>query len=122
MTALPPLRRSIIGQALADARRIEDAHSRCLTLVALWSTLPVGEAAQLDALLKDIDGVDFVLHVGELWLQIAKHLPGTRLVDAGIEAIQRTRDNRHRVNTLIREVSTLPSLQVRRSFRCAGSR
>lgn len=118
-TALPPLRKPIIGQALTDARRIEDDYSRSLTLVSLFATLPAAERERdITALMSDIQKVGYVLHFGELLLQVANHAPGAAgLVEVGVQAIQKAQDSRNRVSTLLREIARLPQQKREVVFR-----
>lgn len=107
----PHLRKSIIGQALTDARRIEDDYSRCSTLLSLFSTLPKTEKEHaITELLSEIGNINYLLHSGKLLLDLAKHTTGTTvdLVDMGFQAIQRTSISGFRINTLLEELPKLP--------------
>ncbi|RQP25387.1 hypothetical protein DZC73_11230 [Albitalea terrae] len=117
--AEPPLRQSIIGQALFNARRIEDDYSRGLALVSLFSTLPAADKQrEFGALLGDIHKVSYVLHFGELLLQLSNQLPaGDALADAGLEAIRRAQDINNGVSTMLREMVRVPPHKQEAIFR-----
>jgi hypothetical protein len=108
--ATQPLRKAIIEQALVDARRIEDDYSRGLALVSLFATLPSAEKErQLGAIWGDIVKARYVLHHGELMLQLSSHLPtGAEYAETGIHAILSAQDVANAVSTLLREMETLP--------------
>lgn len=108
--ALPPERQSIIAESLFNARFVEDDYCRGLTLVSLFSTLPSAEKErELNALLSDIQPVRYVLHLGELLLQLSKQLPAeTGLAEEGLEAILSAQDIGNSVSFLLREMASVP--------------
>lgn len=108
--ATQPLRKSIIEQALFNARRIEDDYSRGLALVSLFSTLPAADKErEFGALWGDILKVNYALHVGELLLQLSNQLPALAgLAEVGLQAILRVTDFGNSVSTLLRELESFP--------------
>ncbi|MBV7489862.1 hypothetical protein [Pseudomonas sp. PDM30] len=108
--ALPTMRQSIIGDALLNARCIEDDYARALTLVSLFSTLPLAEKErEFSVLLGDIQKVNYALHFGELLLQLSNQLPATAgLADKGLQAILCVQDTGNSVSTMLREMPRVP--------------
>lgn len=108
--AAQPLRKSIIEQALFNARRIEDDYSRALALVSLFSTLPEAEKErQFGALWGDIAKVNYALHAGELLLRLSSQLPALAgLAEVGLQTILQASDFGNSVSTLLRELESFP--------------
>ena len=122
--AAPPLRKSIIEQAFAHARQIEDAHAVGLTLIQLFSAIEVHQRTQeLDMLFADIGKVRYTLEMGELLLRLSCIPPANiELAESALETILQTEDIGSIAAMLLREISNFPRHMHERIFRASLER